>query len=260
MIEIEGIGRRFNTRDGGSFEALKDVSFSVKDKEFFSIIGPSGCGKTTLLKMVAGLVKPTAGRIDIDGETVVGPGEDRAMVFQQFVLLPWADILTNVGFGLELRGMSRKESREAAKPYLEQVGLTRFAEHYPHELSGGMQQRVGLARALAVGPDILLMDEPFGALDAQTRQLMQEDLMRLWEVEQTTVIFVTHSMDEAAYLSDRVLVMDTHPGRVREILDVPLPRPREESTRRSPVFNELTSHMWHELRGMMGDPTLPAPE
>jgi ABC-type nitrate/sulfonate/bicarbonate transport system ATPase subunit len=260
LIEIEGIGRRFNTRDGGSFEALKDVSFSVNDKEFFSIIGPSGCGKTTLLKMVAGLVKPTAGRIDIDGRTVMGPGDDRAMVFQQFVLLPWADILTNVGFGLELRGMSRKESRAAARPHLEQVGLTRFAEHYPHELSGGMQQRVGLARALAVGPDILLMDEPFGALDAQTRQLMQEDLMRLWEVEQKTVIFVTHSMDEAAYLSDRVLVMDTHPGRVREILDVPLPRPREEGVRRSPVFNELTSHMWLELRGMMGDPTAPAPE
>ena len=260
MIEIKGIGRRFNTRDGGSFEALKDVSFSVKDKEFFSIIGPSGCGKTTLLKMVAGLIRPTAGTIEIDGREVAGPGNDRAMVFQHFVLLPWADILTNIGFGLELRGMSRKESREAARPFLERVGLTRFADHYPHELSGGMQQRVGLARALAVAPDILLMDEPFGALDAQTRQLMQEDLMRLWEEEQKTVIFVTHSMDEAAYLSDRVLVMDTHPGAVREILDVPLARPRGEGVRVTPVFTELTSHMWHELRGMMGDPTAPAPD
>jgi NitT/TauT family transport system ATP-binding protein len=260
LIEIQNVGRRFNTRDGGSFEALKDVSLSVKDKEFFSIIGPSGCGKTTLLKMVAGLVKPTSGQITIDGKPVVGPGNDRAMVFQHFVLLPWADILTNVGFGLEMRGLSRKESREAAKHYLDRVGLTRFSEHYPHELSGGMQQRVGLARALAVGPDILLMDEPFGALDAQTRQLMQEDLMRLWDEEQKTVVFVTHSMDEAAYLSDRVLVMDTHPGKVREILDVALPRPRDESVRRTPVFNELTSHMWHELRGMMGDPTAPAPE
>jgi len=260
VIEIKGIGRRFNTRDGGSFEALKDVSFSVKDKEFFSIIGPSGCGKTTLLKMVAGLIRPTAGAIEIDGREVAGPGNDRAMVFQHFVLLPWADILTNIGFGLELRGMSRKESREAARPFLERVGLTRFADHYPHELSGGMQQRVGLARALAVAPDILLMDEPFGALDAQTRQLMQEDLMRLWDEEQKTVIFVTHSMDEAAYLSDRVLVMDTHPGRVREILDVPIPRPRDESVRRESVFTELTAHMWHELRGMMGDPTAPAPE
>ena len=260
MIEIKGIGRRFNTRDGGSFEALKDVSFSVKDKEFFSIIGPSGCGKTTLLKMVAGLIRPTAGAIEIDGREVAGPGNDRAMVFQHFVLLPWADILTNIGFGLELRGMSRKESREAARPFLERVGLTRFADHYPHELSGGMQQRVGLARALAVAPDILLMDEPFGALDAQTRQLMQEDLMRLWDEEQKTVIFVTHSMDEAAYLSDRVLVMDTHPGAVREILDVPLARPRGEEVRVTPVFTELTAHMWHELRGMMGDPSAPAPE
>jgi NitT/TauT family transport system ATP-binding protein len=260
LIEVNGIGRLFNTRDGGSFEALQDVSFSVKDKEFFSIIGPSGCGKTTLLKMVAGLVKPTSGRITIDGEPIVGPGNNRAMVFQHFVLLPWATILTNVGFGLEMRGMSRRESREAARPFLERVGLTRFADHYPHELSGGMQQRVGLARALAVAPDILLMDEPFGALDAQTRQLMQEDLMRLWDEEQKTVIFVTHSMDEAAYLSDRVLVMDTHPGRVREVLEVPLPRPRDEDVRRTTVFNELTSHMWHELRGMMGDPTAPAPE
>lgn len=260
MIEIRDIGRTFNTRDGGTFEALKDVTFSVQDKEFFSIIGPSGCGKTTLLKMAAGLIRPTAGSILIDGAAVTGPGDDRAMVFQSFVLLPWSDVLTNVGFGLEMRGMSRRESREAAKPFLERVGLTRFADHYPHELSGGMQQRVGLARALAVAPDILLMDEPFGALDAQTRQLMQEDLMRLWDSEQKTVIFVTHSMDEAAYLSDRVLVMDTHPGTVREILDVPLPRPRDESMRRSSVFSDLTSHMWHELRGMLGDPTAPAPE
>jgi NitT/TauT family transport system ATP-binding protein len=260
MIEIQDIGRSFRTRDGGTFKALEDVSFSVQDKEFFSIIGPSGCGKTTLLKMAAGLARPTSGQILIDGQAVTGPGDDRAMVFQQFVLLPWADVLTNVGFGLEMRGMSRKESREAARPFLERVGLTRFSEHYPHELSGGMQQRVGLARALAVAPDILLMDEPFGALDAQTRQLMQEDLMRLWDSEQKTVIFVTHSMEEAAYLSDRVLVMDTHPGRVREILDVPLPRPRDESVRRSSTFSDLTAHMWHELRGMLGDPTEPAPE
>lgn len=260
MIEINGIGRKFATRDGSTFEALRDVSFSVGDKEFFSIIGPSGCGKTTLLKMIAGLVQPTSGTIAVDGKVIDGPGKERAMVFQHFVLLPWADILTNVAFGLEMRGLSRKAAREEARPYLDRVDLTRFAEHYPHELSGGMQQRVGLARALAVGPDILLMDEPFGALDAQTRQLMQEDLLRLWDQEKKTVIFVTHSMDEAAYLSDRVLVMDTHPGGVKEILDVPLSRPRDESARRQPEFSELTAHMWHELRGMMGDPSDPAPE
>lgn len=260
MIEIKGIGRRFKTRDGGSFEALRDINFEVHDKEFFSILGPSGCGKTTLLKMIAGLVRPTDGKIMIDGKEVTGPGEERAMVFQHFVLLPWADIVTNAGFGLEMRGVSRKESRERARPYLDRVGLTQFGEHYPHELSGGMQQRVGLARALAVDPEILLMDEPFGALDAQTRQLMQEDLVRIWEGEQKTVVFVTHSMDEAAYLSDRVLIMDTQPGRVREVIDVPLPRPRQESVRRSPAFAELTTHMWHELRGMLGDPSDRAPE
>ncbi len=260
MIEIEGVGRRFQTRDGGSFEALREISFSVRDKEFFSILGPSGCGKTTLLKMLAGLVRPSEGRILIDGKVVDGPGDDRAMVFQHFVLLPWADILTNAGFGLEMRGLSRRDSREQARPFLDRVGLTGFYEHYPHELSGGMQQRVGLARALAVRPDILLMDEPFGALDAQTRQIMQEDLVRLWEAEQKSVVFVTHSMDEAAYLSDRVLVMDTQPGRVKEIIDIPLPRPRDESVRRSPVFTELTSHMWHQLRGMIGQAGEPAPE
>ncbi len=260
MIEVQDIGRRFQTRDGGSFEALAGVSFAVRDKEFFSILGPSGCGKTTLLKMIAGLVRPSEGRILIDGREVTGPGEDRAMVFQHFVLLPWADIVTNAGFGLEMRGVSRKESRERARPFLDRVGLDRFHEHYPHELSGGMQQRVGLARALAVDPDILLMDEPFGALDAQTRQIMQEDLVRIWENEQKTVVFVTHSMDEAAYLSDRVLIMDTQPGRVREVVDIPLPRPRDERVRQSAMFTELTTHMWHELRGMIGSPGERAPE
>lgn len=258
MIEIRDISRNFNTRDG-EFQALSGVSFDVRDNEFFSILGPSGCGKTTLLKMVAGLVTPSGGTISIGGNTVSGPGDDRAMVFQHFVLLPWLDVLSNAGFGLEMRGVPRKEARELARPHLEQVGLSRFAGHYPHELSGGMQQRVGLARALTVNPDILLMDEPFGALDAQTRQLMQEDLTRLWDQEQKTVIFVTHSMDEAAYLSDRVLIMDTHPGRVKEIIDIPLERPREPSIRRSPVFTELTSHMWAQLRGMMHDDQV-APE
>jgi len=253
VIEFRDISRNFNTRDG-EFQALTDVSFDVRDNEFFSILGPSGCGKTTLLKMVAGLIRPSGGTIRIGDDVVTGPGDDRAMVFQHFVLLPWADVLTNAGFGLEMRGVARKDAREQARPHLEQVGLSRFSSHYPHELSGGMQQRVGLARALTVNPDILLMDEPFGALDAQTRQLMQEDLTTLWDKEKKTVIFVTHSMDEAAYLSDRVLVMDTHPGRVKEILDIPLERPREPGIRRSALFRELTSHMWAQLRDMIHDP------
>ena len=260
MIEIRDLSRNFQTREG-EFVALSGVSFDVRDNEFFSILGPSGCGKTTLLKMVAGLIRSSGGSISIGSEPVSGPGEDRAMVFQHFVLLPWADVLTNAGFGLEMRGVPRKEARERARPYLEQVGLTRFVSHYPHELSGGMQQRVGLARALAVDPDILLMDEPFGALDAQTRQIMQEDLTKLWDREKKTVIFVTHSMDEAAYLSDRVLIMDTRPGRVKEILDIPLERPRVPSIRRSPEFSDLTSHMWAQLRMMIdGSDDEPAPE
>lgn len=259
MIEIKQLTRTFDTREG-EFVALRDMDFQVRDNEFFSILGPSGCGKTTLLKMVAGLIRPTSGRILIDDAPVDGPGDDRAMVFQHFVLLPWAEVLTNAGFGLEMRGMSRKEARRRARPYLQQVGLERFENHYPHELSGGMRQRVGLARALAVNPDILLMDEPFGALDAQTRQLMQEDLTRLWDQEQKTVIFVTHSMDEAAYLSDRVLIMDTHPGRVKEIVDVPLERPRTPAVRLSLDFTELTTHMWNQLRDMQGDADELAPE
>ncbi len=259
MIEIKGLSRTFNTREG-DFVALQDVNFDVRDNEFFSILGPSGCGKTTLLKIVAGLIRPTAGSVLIDGTPVEGPGEDRAMVFQHFVLLPWAEVLTNAGFGLEMRGVSRKEARNRARPYLAQVGLERFESHYPHELSGGMRQRVGLARALTVNPNILLMDEPFGALDAQTRQLMQEDLTQLWDREKKTVIFVTHSMDEAAYLSDRVLVMDNHPGRVKEILDIPLERPRTPAIRRSSTFTDLTTHMWNQLRGMHGEAKDLAPE
>ncbi len=259
MIEIRELSRTFNTREG-EFVALDDVSFEVRDNEFFSILGPSGCGKTTLLKMVAGLIRPTAGSILVNGTPIDGPGDDRAMVFQHFVLLPWAEVLTNAGFGLEMRGVARKEARKRARPYLGQVGLERFESHYPHELSGGMRQRVGLARALAVNPDILLMDEPFGALDAQTRQLMQEDLTRLWDREKKTVIFVTHSMDEAAYLSDRVLVMETRPGRIKEIVEIPLERPRTPAIRRSSTFTELTTRMWNQLRGMHDEATELAPE
>ena len=259
MIEVRDLSRSFDTREG-EFKALDGMTFQVRDNEFFSILGPSGCGKTTLLKIVAGLIPPTSGKVLIDGKPVEGPGPDRAMVFQNFVLLPWASVLTNAGFGLEMRGVSRKESRRLARPHLERVGLARFENHYPHELSGGMQQRVGLARALAVNPDILLMDEPFGALDAQTRQLMQEDLTRLWDKEKKTVIFVTHSMDEAAYLSDRVLIMDTRPGRVREIMDIPLERPRDPAVRHSSVFTGLTTHMWNQLRGMQHGPDPLSPE
>lgn len=251
MIQIRQVSKVFQKRDGETFEAIRRMDFPIEDGEFVSILGPSGCGKTTLLKIIEGLIKPSEGEVLIDGRPVRGPGPDRAMVFQNFVLLPWADVLGNIAFGQELRGTGKKEARESAGVQLERMGLKGFEHHYPHELSGGMQQRVGLARALAVNPDILLMDEPFGSLDAQTRQLMQEDLLRIWQQEQKTVVFVTHSMDEAAYLSDRVVIMDTRPGRVKEIVDIPLPRPRDDSVRRTAEFAELTAHMWEQLRAII---------
>ena len=250
MIEVKAVSKVF-TRNGVSFEALRDVSFEVGTGRFTSIIGPSGCGKTTLLKMMAGLNKPTRGIIEIDGKAITGSGPDRALVFQNFVLLPWADVLTNTAFGLEARGVPKHVREQAARAQLERVGLTGFESHYPHELSGGMQQRVGIARALAVDPDTLLMDEPFGSLDAITRQVMQSDLLRLWqETAHKTTVFVTHSMDEAALLSDQVVIMDTSPGRVARVIDVPFPRPRTGEMINSPEYREFTSELSHQLEQM----------
>jgi len=250
MIEVKGVSKIF-TRDGKSFEALRDVSFDVDTGRFISLIGPSGCGKTTLLKMMAGLVKPTEGVIAIEGKEVTGSGQDRALVFQNFVLLPWADVLTNAAFGLEARGVPKKEREEIARAHLDRVGLGGFEKNYPHELSGGMQQRVGIARALAVDPDTLLMDEPFGSLDAITRHVMQHDLLRLWQETATkTTVFVTHSMEEAVLLSDQVVVMDTRPGRVSQVVDVPFPRPRDQDLSDSADYLEFTAELSHKLEQM----------
>ena len=233
-------------------KALTEVNLSIRANEFLSIIGPSGCGKTTLLKMIDGLIPYDSGKISIAGKPVTAPGPDRAVVFQTFALLPWRTVLANVEFSLELRQIGAQERTEIARACLQRVGLVDFENHYPHELSGGMQQRAGLARALAVNPSILLMDEPFGAVDAQTRQLLQEELLELWQRERKTVIFITHSMDEAVYLSDRVVVMTPRPGRVAEILDVPLARPRNaEAVRREPKFVELTNYIWDSLKKAM---------
>ncbi|MGZ8424183.1 MAG: ABC transporter ATP-binding protein, partial [Candidatus Binatia bacterium] len=233
-------------------KALTDVNLSIRANEFLSIIGPSGCGKTTLLKMIDGLIPYDSGKISIAGKPVTAPGPDRALVFQTFALLPWRTVLANVEFSLELRQMRAQQRTEIARDCLQRVGLSDFETHYPHELSGGMQQRAGLARALAVNPSILLMDEPFGAVDAQTRQLLQEELLELWQRERKTVIFITHSMDEAVYLSDRVVVMTPRPGQVAEILDVPLARPRSaEAVRRDPKFVELTNYIWDSLKKAM---------
>jgi NitT/TauT family transport system ATP-binding protein len=255
MVEIERVSKSFHkTVKDNTIEvkALADVSLSVRENEFLSIIGPSGCGKTTLLKLIDGLVPYDSGKISIGGKQITAPGPDRAVVFQTFALLPWRTVLANVEFSLELRQITAKERSEIARDCLRRVGLGDFENHYPHELSGGMQQRAGLARALAVNPAILLMDEPFGAVDAQTRQLLQEELLALWQRERKTVIFVTHSMDEAVYLSDRVVVMTPRPGQVAEVLDVPLPRPRiAEEVRRDAKFVELTNYIWDSLKKAM---------
>jgi NitT/TauT family transport system ATP-binding protein len=254
MIRVRGLSKEFGTIDNGSgVLALSDIDFEVHDNEFVTIIGPSGCGKTTLLRIIAGLIPFDQGEVTIDGRPVTGPGPERAVVFQSFALMPWADVLANVTFGLEVRGASPEECRDKAKHLIKLVGLEGFEKRLPKELSGGMQQRVGLARALAVDPQILLMDEPFGALDEQTRRLLQEQLLRLWEEERKTVVFVTHSMDEAVMLGDRVMLMTPRPGRVKEMIDVPLARPRSPQVEKSSAFVEVKEYLWENLRAMQAD-------
>ncbi|HEY7169132.1 MAG TPA: ABC transporter ATP-binding protein [Candidatus Binatia bacterium] len=255
MVEIQGVSKSFHktvANNSTELSALANVNLSIRENEFVSIIGPSGCGKTTLLKIIDGLIPCDSGRISINGKEINAPGPDRAVVFQTFALLPWRTVLANVEFSLELRQVPKDERTSIAREYLKRVGLSEFEHHYPHELSGGMQQRAGLARALAVNPMILLMDEPFGSVDAQTRQLLQEELLELWQRERKTVIFVTHSMDEAVYLSDRVVVMTPRPGKVAEVLDVPLARPRiAEEVRRDSKFVDLTNYIWESLKKAM---------
>jgi ABC-type nitrate/sulfonate/bicarbonate transport system ATPase subunit len=254
MIQVHGLSKEFGRIDnGGGVLALSDIAFEVRDNEFVTIIGPSGCGKTTLLRVIAGLIPYDQGNVTIDGRAVTGPGPERAVVFQNFALMPWADVLGNVAFGLEVRGAPPDECRDKAKRLIKLVGLEGFEKRLPKELSGGMQQRVGLARALAVNPQILLMDEPFGALDEQTRRLLQEQLLRLWEEQRKTVVFVTHSMDEAVMLGDRVMLMTPRPGRVKEMIDVPLERPRSPQVEKSSAFVEVKEYLWENLRAMQAD-------
>ena len=245
-IEVQGLGKSY-----GGVEALRGIDLTIRRGEFLAVIGPSGCGKTTLLKIVAGLVPATAGRVVIDGRSIAGPGPERSLVFQDFALMPWASVQRNVEFGLRMRRVGRAEREATARRYLEKVGLRGFEDAYPQQLSGGMQQRVGLARALAVNPRILLMDEPFASIDEQTRRLFQDDLLRLWADERKTVLFVTHSMEEAIYLADRVVVLSPRPGRVHQVLDSDLPRPREAAgVRESARFGALVEGLWRVLRGL----------
>jgi NitT/TauT family transport system ATP-binding protein len=251
MIRVRGLSKEFGSADnGGGVLALSDIDVEVRDNEFITVIGPSGCGKTTLLRIIAGLIPYDRGEVTIDDRAVTGPGPERAVVFQNFALMPWADVLTNVTFGLDVRGDAKAQSQAKARELIKLVGLEGFENRLPKELSGGMQQRVGLARALAVQPQILLMDEPFGALDEQTRRLLQEQLLVLWERQRKTVVFITHSMDEAVMLGDRVMLMTPRPGRVKEMIDVPLPRPRTREVEKSSAFLEIKEYLWDNLRAM----------
>jgi len=218
--------------------ALESVNLEVKENEFLCFIGPSGCGKTTLLRMVAGLDYPSSGKIILDGKEIKGPSPDRGMVFQEFSLFPWRTVIKNVTFGLEIQGIDRGEQYKIAKEYIELVGLQGFENRYPYELSGGMKQRVAIARALATEPAILLMDEPFGSVDAQTRNILQEELLEIWKRTKKTVLFVTHSVDEAVYLADRVAVMSARPGCLVKCLDIDIPRPRKRTSMKVNEFRE----------------------
>ena len=253
MLEVRQLSKVFfeqNDPRKPGLVALYDISLSVRKNEFVSLLGPSGCGKTTLIRIVAGLLPADRGEVFVNGREVTAPGRERCMVFQQFGLLPWRTVLSNVEFGLEIEGTPKEERREISEKYLELVGLKGFENYYPHQISGGMQQRVGIARALSKKPDILLMDEPFGAVDAQTREQLQEELLKIWAQTDTTVLFVTHSIDEAVYLSDRVVVMQARPGRIKEEVAVDLPRPRwEGDVKADPRFAQLRARLRESLRG-----------
>jgi len=245
-VRFESVRKTYRRRNGIEVEALAGIDLVVDASEFVCILGPSGCGKSTLLLIAAGLVPPTAGRVVFEGTPAGHPRT--AMVFQEFALFPWRTVLHNVAFGLEVRGVRRAERVERALAWIRQVGLAGFEDRYPHELSGGMRQRVGIARALCVDPAVLLMDEPLSALDAQTRQLLQVDILALWERSRKTVLYVTHNIQEAVFLADRVVVLSRRPGRVREILYVPFGRPRTEDLLADPEFARFCHRIWTSLR------------
>jgi NitT/TauT family transport system ATP-binding protein len=247
-IQGRDVNLTFRPPSRAPVPALRNFDIDVNEGEFLSIVGPSGCGKSTFLNVLLGLLAPDSGALSVDGKRITGPGTDRAMVFQEFGLLPWRTVQANVELGLELKGIVAQARREISRRLIHMVGLAGFETHYPHELSGGMKQRVGLARALATDPDVLLMDEPFAALDAQTRDLMQVELLRIWQEARKTVLFVTHQIDEAIYLSDRVMVMTRRPGQAKRMFAIDLPRPRDYEMRVTREFNDLKLEIWNALK------------
>jgi ABC-type nitrate/sulfonate/bicarbonate transport system ATPase subunit len=248
-VEVRGVNKSYPRHTGdGVLHVLNDVSFSLEAKTFTCLVGPSGCGKSTLLRIIDGLIPPDSGEVFIGGEQVREPSLDRGFVFQQFNLLPWRSVIGNVEFGLENLGVKKEERRQRSHEVIKLVDLEGFEHYYPSQLSGGMQQRVGLARALAVEPTILLMDEPFGSVDDQTRMLLQDELLKIWQRDQKTVIFVTHDIEEALYLGDRIVVMRARPSRISRIMEVPFERPRTDQIRGSPEMARLKQEIWEELK------------
>ncbi|HYN97949.1 MAG TPA: ABC transporter ATP-binding protein [Pilimelia sp.] len=248
-IVFDRVGKAFPVRGGEPLTALSDVDLTIAGGEFLVIVGPSGCGKSTLLEMLGGLAEPTAGRVLVDGAPVTGPGLDRGIVFQQYALFPWRTARGNVEFGLEAKRVPRRERAARARDYLDLVGLAGFHDRYPHELSGGMKQRVAIARSLAYDPAVLLMDEPFAAVDAQTRDGLQDELLRIWERTGKTILFITHGISEAVYLGQRVAVMTSRPGRIKQVIDIPLTgRTGKGDLRSSPEFGRYRHEIWSLLR------------
>lgn len=248
QLSIRGVSRTFEGAHGKKTQALLPVDFEVRENDFVTILGPSGCGKSTLLRIVAGLDYPTGGQVLLDGQAIEGPGADRGMVFQSYTLFPWLNIEQNIRFGLRERGVSEAQQKERADYFIAKVGLRGFEHHFPKQLSGGMQQRTAIARALANDPKMLLMDEPFGALDNQTRVLMQELLLGIWEAERKTVLFVTHDIDEAIFMANRVAVFSARPGRIKSEIAVDLPHPRHYTIKTSPEFMDLKARLTEEIR------------
>jgi NitT/TauT family transport system ATP-binding protein len=243
-LEVEGLSKYFYGRDERVVKVLDDINVTVAEGEFVCLVGASGCGKTTFIRCIAGLAQAEEGEVRIDGKVVTRPGPDRGFVFQNDSLMPWRTVLNNVLFGLEARGSPTAASRPVGEALIKLVGLNGFEQHYPSELSGGMRQRVNLARALAIDPEVLLMDEPFAALDAQTREIMQRELLKIWNQRKKTVLFITHQIDEAIYLADRVLVFSFRPGRLTADIRIPFARPRELALKRSPEFLQYVDDVW----------------
>ena len=250
QLSVEQVGRVFAAPRGrGKIEALQPIDLAVQRNDFITILGPSGCGKSTLLRIIAGLDTPTTGRVLLEGRPISGPGPDRGMVFQSYTLFPWLTVRENICFGLREKGMALPEQQERAAFFIDRVGLNGFEQHYPKQLSGGMQQRTALARALANDPQILLLDEPFGALDNQTRVLMQELLLGIWEADRKTVLFVTHDIDESIFMANRVIVFTARPGRIKTELAIDLPHPRHYTVKTTPRFAEYKGELTEAIRG-----------